>query len=253
MDKQLNRYRFGNNPAVEEKRGRARLVKILLFTVIFFTLLSGTFYGLSSSLFNLQELVFDGNEALTVKELEEAFPYPTGTNIWQIDLGRVEKTYASLPRTAGAQVERRLPRGIHIFLEEKETAAVIPYQGYYYEVAADGTLLGMSSRLPPGGFPMLTELTGLLYRPGENITVAGGELAVSFLQEMGEEAAGISEINAANPNNLIIFTVTGQQIWMGRGDYGAKLRLLPGILAALPGNKGYVDFRALEAPSFVGD
>ncbi len=252
MDRQLNHYRFGNHPAVEERRGRAKLVKILLFTVIFFTLVSGIFYGLSSPFFNLQELIFEGREVLTPGELDQAFPYPEGTNIWKIDLERVARAYTALPRVEEVAVERELPRTLRILLTEKETVALIPYQGRYYEVAGDGTLVAMTPLLPPGGHPMLTELSGLTYRPGENIAAAaGGSLVISFLQEMGEAAAGISEISAANPNNLVIFTLTGRKVWLGRGGYRAKLELLPEILAALPERTGYLDFRVLEAPSFV--
>ena len=253
MDKQINRYRFGNNPAVVEKRGRARLVKVLLFTVIFFTLLSGVFYGLSSPLFNLEDVVFQGNQVLGPEELDQAFPYPGGINIWKVDLARVEKQYTGLPRVALAEVERRLPGSLVITLEEKETVALIPYQGYYYEVALDGTLVGTTSRLPPGGLPMLTELAGIVYRPGESIAGAeGGSLVISFLAGMEETAGVISEISAANPNNLVIITLSGLKIWLGRGEYPEKLSLLPDIMAALPPKEGYLDFRVLEAPAFVG-
>jgi cell division protein FtsQ len=251
-DKPINRYRFGNHPALEERRGRAKLARLLLFTVIFFTLLSATFYGLSSSLFNLQELNFQGQEALTPEELAQAFPYPLGLNIWKVDVKRVAEKYASLPRIHRVEVERKLPRALVIRLEEKKTAALIPYQAYYYEVAFDGTLVALGSFVPPGGFPMLTELSGLTYRLGENINAApGGPLVIAFLEAMGEETGSISEINIANPNNLIVFTLGGRQVWMGRGGYGDKLQLLPSILAALPQRKGYLDFRVLEAPSFV--
>ena len=252
-DKQFNRYRFGSSPAVEQKRNRAKLTSVILFTVIFFTLLSGVFYGLSSPFFNLQEITYQGSTVLSQEELLQVFPYPWDTNIWKIDLGRVEKEYASLPRIHHARVERRLPGTLNVTLEEKHGAALIPYQGYYFEVAADGTILGTISSIPPGGFPMVTEVTELVLRPGENIGAApGGELVVAFLASLGEEEGSISEIRAGNPNNLVIITVSGHTIWLGRGDYEAKILLLPEILAALTERKGYLDFRVLGAPAFVG-
>ena len=252
MDKQINHYRFGNHPAVQEKRKRTKLVNTLLFTVLFFTLLSGLFYGLSSPFFNLEQVVFEGNEALSSEELLQAFPYPADINIWKIDLGKVEAKYAFLPRVEEVQVERRLPRSLTVSIKEKQTVALIPYQSYYYEVAQDGSLLEMNPDLPWGNFPLLTEIAGLSYRLGENISAGGGgDLVISFLGQMGDFGASISEINMANPNNLIVITVTGQKIWLGRGEFPPKLKLLPEILAALPGSKGYLDFRVLEAPTFV--
>ncbi len=252
MDRQINHYRFGNHPAVQEKRHRSKLVQVLLVTVLFFTLLSGLFYGLSSSFFNLEDVVFAGNNALSAQELQQAFPYPADINLWKIDLGMVQAKYESLPRIESAQVERQLPRSLKVFVTEKRTVALIPYQGYYYEVAEDGALVQMSAAHPPGDFPLLTELTGLKYRLDENISSgAGGSLVLSFLCEMGDLGSSISEINMANPNNLVIITVSGQKVWLGRGEYVQKLKLLPEILAALAGSKGYLDFRALAAPTFV--
>jgi cell division protein FtsQ len=252
VDKQINHYRFGNHPAVKEKRNRSKLVQVLLITVLFFTLLSGLFYGLSSSFFNLEEVIFEGNTALSSEELLQAFPYPGDINLWKIDLGKVETKYGSLPRIEQARVERQLPRSLKVTLKEKRTLVLIPYQGYYYEVAEDGSLLHMSSTHPPGDFPLLTELTGLQYRLGENISSGmGGSLVLSFLEEMGDMASSISEINMANPSNLVIITVSGQKVWLGRGEFIQKLKLLPEILAALAGSKGYLDFRALTAPTFV--
>lgn len=252
MDRPVNHYKFGNHPVVEEKRNRLKMINILLGATVFITFFSGLFYGLQSSYFELKEIIFQGNILLDVEELEVIFPYSLGTNIWEIDLSLLEQEYLLLPRLKEVEASRLLPATIVMSIKERKTVALLPYQGYFYEIALDGILMESRLNLTSINYPLITGMSGVLYRPGKNIlTSSAGELLLSFLaalQEGGE--IELSEINVSNPNNMVIVTLDGKKAWLGRRDYAEKLRLLPRIILSWPEEAVYLDFRVLNAPNF---
>ncbi len=252
MDRPVNNYKFGSHPVVEERRNRLRMVNILLGATVFIALFSGLFYGLKSSYFELEEIIFKGNIILTAAELEVIFPYPLGTNIWEIDLSLLEREYLALPRLREVQASRLLPATIVMNIEERKTVALLPHQAYFYEIALDGTLMGSRLNLTSINYPLVTGMSGIFYSPGENIAASSvGELLLSFLEELQEaEVIELSEINISNPNNLIVVTLGGKKAWLGRKDYAEKLRLLPRIILSWPEEEVYLDFRVLNAPNF---
>ena len=252
MNKPVNYYKFGNHPVIKERRNRLRMSNILLGVIVFATFFSGLFYGLKSSYFELEEIVFEGNIVFTAEELEIIFPYPLGTNIWKIDLSLLEEKYLSLPRLKKVQASRIMPDRIAIIIKEREKVALLPYQGYLYEIALDGTLMGSRLNLSSINYPLITGMSGFLYRPGENIiTSSVGELLLSFLAVLREaDEIELSEINVSNPSNLVVVTPDGRKAWLGRRDFAEKLRLLPEIMPFWPEEDVYLDFRVLNAPNF---
>ncbi len=252
MDKQVIRYKFGNSPAVEEKKNRKKFAYFLMATFIFISLFSAFYFTLSSSYFKLEEIVFDGNKVLSYEELEGVFPYVFESNIWQVDLSLVEEKYESLPRIKEAKARRELPNSVALDLIERETLALLPYQEYYFEVPADGILMNAQGETENNDYPLITEMTGVLYRPGENIShYPGGGLLLTFLEVNSKGEVEVSEINMSNPENLVIITMNGRKVWLGRGDYEKKLEILPEILASWHEPQGYLDFRVLNAPAVV--
>lgn len=254
MIKQANQYGFGNSPVEQEKKDRKKLVNIFMFVFIFFCLLGGMYYGLNLTCFEIKHIECRGNVFLSETELNDLYKVFLGINIWKLNLGQAREEGLTHPRIAAVKAERSLPDTLKIIIEERETVALIYYQSHFYELARDGILMDTRDSLVPGDYPIITEMVGLSFLPGENVTaVEGGVRLLTLLETLRGKELEISEINVKSPDNLVVIDISGKQVWLGRNDYAQKIDLIMNIISSWPEKAVYLDFRVLTAPTFVMD
>jgi cell division septal protein FtsQ len=84
--------------------------------------------------------------------------------------------------------------------------------------------------------------------------LAGEQLTAvrAVMTSLAEHGLHASELNLADPDNMVLIMIDGLIVWLGRGEYEEKIWLLRQISRRLPEEKhaGYLDLRIKEAPVF---
>jgi len=87
------------------------------------------------------EVLVEGRERATQKELRDALEVTRGAAILEVDLAAVRRRLATLPWVRDAVVERRLPDAIYVQLIEREPIARIRDRGKLALVDRDGQIM----------------------------------------------------------------------------------------------------------------
>ncbi|MCW3491231.1 cell division protein FtsQ/DivIB [Dethiobacter alkaliphilus] len=253
MDKQLRKRRtFSGKQAVSPekvKKVRRRLLGFLLLLMMIWLILG----FVRSDFFQLEEIIISGNTHTTESEIRDALVVAEGVNIWQLNPARLQEKVAAIPRIAEAEVSRRLPRGLEVDILEKEAMALVPYRDYLLEIGYDGMVLGTTQDPKDYGRPLLTGLGPVELAVGNEL-LSGTKLEATAeaMRAMEEEAIALSEVNLGDEENVVVVTLDGMTVWLGRGEFSQKASLLKEIMGQLPVDpaEGYLDLRVTRAPNF---
>ena len=94
-----------------------------LISILFVLTLCGTYIFVSHSpRFNLTRIDIEGNHKVGEKEILEKAKIELGTNIFRMDLGRIEDHIREDKRIKDVWVKRKLPNRVLIEVEEKKPA-----------------------------------------------------------------------------------------------------------------------------------
>jgi cell division protein FtsQ len=253
MDKRYRKtYPAYNRHSVSPKqvnRSRRVLLAALLVLVLIWAFLG----FIRSDFFRIEAIEVRGNLHTEENEIRLAMPLQEGDNIWRMNPAYLEGRITEIPRIEHAFVSRRLPRKVLVEVTEKKPLALIPYQQYLLEIGADGMVLGSTEERQNYNLPLLTGM------PPTELTVGKILLEGVMLEEIREVitamvTAGIavSEFNMADEDNVIVITMDGMTVWLGRNNYAKKADLIVQIIRQLDGRQteGYLDLRVLSAPAF---
>lgn len=252
-----NSYLTGQHRLVEQRKERRKIKNklIFLFTLIAFNLFLLIF--LRSSFFAVDLIHIEGLDKLSHEELCYAAGINEGMNIWKINPPELRRRVMQIPRVAEAEVERVLPGSLRVTIREKYPLVLIPFHGYYLEVAADGMIIGMRDDFL-GELPLVSGLFWGKMDVGTNIPDrTRGEIIESFLMILSRiPALPVAEFNVSDPQQILAYTKEGMEVWLGGAkDLEKKLEVLLHLyprLTLLENNplEGYLDLRAAEAPVF---
>ena len=253
MDKQQRHRRVikGKRTVSSDKvkKIRRRLLGVLLLLMMIWLFLG----FVRSDFFRLEEIVIAGNTHTPESEIRVALDVAEGANIWEMNPGRMAEQVQAIPRVDEVVVSRRFPRGLEVDIREKEVIALVPYRNYLLEVGYDGVVLGTTEDPKDYGRPLLTGLGSLELTVGKQL-LSGAQLeaTVSAIEALDSEVIAISEVNLSDEKNLVVITLDGMTVWLGRNDFGQKARMIKEIAGQLPVSpaEGYLDLRITRAPNF---
>ncbi|MEW5921827.1 MAG: FtsQ-type POTRA domain-containing protein [Bacillota bacterium] len=252
-----NSYLIGQHRLVEQRKERKKIKNKLLFLFILVIFNLFLLLLLRSPYFAINYIQIDGLDKLSLEEIYSAAGIREGMNIWKISPPELRDRILQIPRVAGAEVERILPGGLHIFIREKYPLVLIPFHGYYLEVAGDGIIIGLRDDFL-GELPLVSGLFWGKMDVGTNIPDrTRGEIVEIFLQVLSRlPALPLAEINVSDPQQIVVYTREGMEVWLGGSkDLEKKLNVLMHLYPRLPSLEnnsleGYLDLRAAEAPVF---
>ncbi len=244
--------------APRNERRNSKPLKALFFggTIFIVCLISLNLF-LHSSLFSLTEIEIRGLENVTPAELKEATRVREGMNLWKIKPHVFRKNALAIPRLKRVELERVLPSGLLIHVQERHTAALVSYHGYYLELSFDSVYIDIRNEAS-GGLPIIQGLLWGQMDVGTTIPDrARGEIIAVFLEALAEiPALPLAEINVENPQQITVYTPEGMEVWLGgREELCKKIEVLHSIYERLPHSldepyAGYLDLRVAETPVF---
>jgi cell division protein FtsQ len=248
--RKTQQYKRTRNVSKEQKfKARRRLLRIF----VFFLLVWGVLGFIRSDFFSVETIEFWGNTHTSEEELRQALRSGEGENIWQLSPAKLAERLKGIVRIEDAIVSRALPRTLVVQVTEKEALALAPYREYLLEVGVDGVILGVTQDPQSYALPLLTGIAPLELHVGDQLlSQASLEQAAAAFDAMNQAGVSVSEINISDEENLVLTTMTGLSVWLGRDRFPEKAGLLAQIMGQLGGrqDEGYLDLRTPAAPAF---
>ena len=257
MDKSYSEPSFGRHDLIMGRKARKKIKDKLVLILLFLVCSLSLFLFLRSPFFIIKEIYVEGLDKLSLDEIYEAMLIREGMNIWKISPPELEERILTIPRVAEIEVSRVLPDKLFIYIQEKYPLVLVPYHGYYLELAADGIFIGVREDYE-GELPLVNGLIWGKMEVGTGISDRSrGEIIEAFLESLATNPSlPLAEINVENVQQIIVYTWEGMEVWLGNSDNLAKkLEVLQYInqrllLEGSDPMAGYLDLRVPEAPVF---
>lgn len=211
-----------------------RAFRILLLV---FVLLMGAAAGLMRSpYFTVKSVEVVGIRQVGSEEIKALTGVKPGVNIFSLRADAVARAVAGHPWIKNIQLIRHLPSQVVLKVEERRPLFLVPYRTSFLEVAGDGVILAVRPDLTGQALPLVTgfNIEGEV-RLGQRLP---GEVVQDIsrcLQGLtGDFLAQVAEVHRDEAGEFTLYTLSGQQILLGRPvDIDRKLALLNGTLAEL--------------------
>ena len=257
METPPQKYSFGRHELVVQHQAKRKIKNKLGFFFLLIIANLSLLLFLRSPFFIIEEISIQGMDRLSMKEVHLAMGVKKGMNIWKISPPELRERILTIPRVAGVEVERVLPNKLEINIREKDFLALAPYHGYYLELAPDGTFIGIMNNYD-GGLPLINGLPQSRMEVGTNINdLEQGEIITVFLKALqGTPTLPFAEVNVENPEQIIVYTNEGMEVWLGsKIDLPKKIEVFQQIYEnyfpfETGMDSGYLDLRVAEAPVF---
>lgn len=257
MEPPPHRYSFGRHELVVQHQAKKKIRDKLGFIFLLIIANLSLILFLRSPFFTIEEISVQGTDKLPLREVHWAMGVKKGMNIWQISPPLLQERILTLPRVAWVAVERVLPGKLCVHIREKDCLALVPYHNYYLELAPDSTFIGIRHNYD-GGLPLINGLPQGWAEVGKKIGDQDlGEIIAVFLNALQKAPSfPLAEINVENPEQIIVYTNEGTEVWLGgKDDLSKKIEVFEQIycnyfpLKDSP-DGGCLDLRVAEAPVF---
>lgn len=186
--------------------------------------------------FFVRNIVVAGAERLSVEDIRTAAGLDGPVTTLSIDERAVETALAAHEWIDTAKVEVRLPQTVRIEVRERQPAALLAL-GETFMVDRHGELFRRVHPDENTDAPLLTgisrvDLTDPARQPAAKRRIREALAGLRAYREAGLEAvAPLSEVHSHPVYGLIARTLDGVEVWLGSGQYSAKMLRLTDVLA----------------------
>lgn len=225
-------------------RSSKRLKRGLAFIVIAGFIMAVIVY---LPIFTLQHVEVNGNQYLTQDDIMSIGRIQLGQPIFQLETDAVTTNLEHDLRIETATVRRQLPDTLIIDITERTPVASVATDYGYVDFDRQGKVIASYRTLKKVPIPLITGVTVHDLYVGDDNNNADIQDILSFLQKIDTSALNqISEINIADPNNIVAYTNSSVQIRLGNMErMDEKAKLTQDFIEDLPNSKypiEYVDF-----------
>jgi cell division septal protein FtsQ len=164
-----------------------------------------------------------------------------GMNLFAVGLGQIRDDLKSVARIREVRVERQLPDGLVLRVEERTPVALFHPQEYsttFFALDRDGFAFVPPASAAAGRRPLLRNLGGLGATPGslvrdERVTAALDIIALCDDTTLGQHLP-VAEIDVGQPDTLRLRLATGQEAIVPRENLKERLEFWANALAQRP-------------------
>ncbi|MDO5725374.1 MAG: FtsQ-type POTRA domain-containing protein [Tissierellia bacterium] len=127
---------------VKRKR-RAKIFRLKWGRIIFLLVLICAFFYfvLSRSVFNISEILVEGNDKISKEDILEASNLSNDDNYFFLNKKKAKENLESLKYVKLVNIKRKLPFKIEINITEREACAMFPVNEKYMLIDSDGIIL----------------------------------------------------------------------------------------------------------------
>ena len=184
------------------------IAKATLIIIMGYGAFHGYRYVTTSPQFAVAQINFSGNEKVSLAALQGMAKPFLGLNIFQLDLKAVTARFKNNPWVENVSAVRRLPRGIHIQLQERTPFARIQLDKTYL-MDHYGVLIVPDSR-EYAALPLITGVKVKQVELGNKIPVEGivpGLQAMHFMNHLDAfKSDPIQKFHMSSPRKLVFTT-----------------------------------------------
>jgi cell division protein FtsQ len=207
----------------KNKQYRRRVLKRRALTglsLIFFLLAGVAGYSVAnSSLFNLTEVIVEGNQLIETDTIKELSGLRLGANILKISLNTVKSSIEAHPFVNEAEVRRNYPNKLVIKVRERSPLALAVYDQHFLAVDEAGYCLEVLS-LMGADRSSLTRIIAndsiLDLKPGQKTQDAGLLAALKLVSQIDPFfIENIREVQALSEWDLALITKEGLPVYFG--------------------------------------
>jgi cell division protein FtsQ len=188
----------------------------VLESVIFFILVLATlFILLRSSVFEVRNVLVQGNLYLGDEQIQAVADIGQGVNIFAVKTAAVAANLKQVPMIREAKVARSLPSSIVITVVERVPMGLVPTKDGFIEVDEEGVYLTGASAGTPG-LPVITGVQVEVSEPGQAFESEGLNSALAVIKGLPVgSAANLSEVHVSDDGQINIYTTEGYQCRFG--------------------------------------
>lgn len=214
---------------------RKKRISSMLQSVFFICLLAlGFFVFLHSSIFAVSEVIVTGVSHLKVEDVRKLSGIQKGENIFKVKVKEAEDNIRLHPIVKNVVGERRLPDQIHFEVVERTPRVLIPRESAFIALDNESVFIYTVKDINQINLPIVTgtKISGTP-QPGDIIKDKGLKSALAFVDALPVSFLNqLSEVNAADPYNIIFYTIGGVEIRAGEAKaIDNKVKLLQETLS----------------------
>lgn len=232
-----------------KKNGKAKkvILKIIKWLVILGILIGLLIFFITSPVFNIKEVVVEGNEKIAEEEIIYLSEVQVGDNIYHYSKTNIKQKIKTNPYIDEVQVYRLLPDKIEIEVKERKASFLLQLEGSYAYINNQGYILEKSKEniyLPIiTGFSTETEnmIEGKQLNE-EDLKKMQVVLNIMEVATSNQIAELITKIDIKDPNNYTLFLETeSKTVYLGNdSDMNMKILYLKGLLQKEKGIAGEI-------------
>jgi len=218
------------------------LVSIVLLLII------GILSVINSNYFNIKDVEINGNELLTEDYILDLCKLRSGINIFAVDKEELVEILFALPQIKGVTVDRKLPDGLVIMINERRPVAIIGDDSSYRIIDKKGWILRISENLAEWDLPLITGVRINYFSDKISIDNLQLKAGLSYLNKLPKSILEeISEMNLSDKEGINLFLLNGESVRLGENfDIEKKARVFISIYNRLKSKQRefeYIDLR----------
>jgi len=235
--------------ARHKKKRRYNLLESIFFILV---ALLALYILIRSPLFEVQDIVIEGNHFLASEKIISVAGVNKGENIFKINLHEVSERLKIIPMLKSAELSRKLPSFVIIKITERTPLALLPSSAGFAQVDSEGVYL--QKGLPSDrNLPVITGLKCVIPPPGKPVKGEGLGVALGVVDQLPAVLLPeLSEINIGTQGDVCLYTLDGVQCRLGTAsDIPKKGLVLSRVLSELKakGKKiAYIDLSYVGSP-----
>lgn len=222
------------------KRRSKHILHELLRTVLLLSAVSiivaGMIYGyiftISSSYFQIKEIIVNGCKEITEKEILSYAAVKPSQNLLAINLGTITRRIESNPWVKEVSIGREFPNRLIINLQERTAVALVKRDNGFNLLDVDGVVFKKHEKNDEVDIPVLN---GCSSDDNESVIFTKSLELLRYLSASNEfpTIRNIAEIHGHEVFGLSLFTDSGLCIRLGFDSYENKLKRLNTVMADL--------------------
>lgn len=185
-----------------------------------------------------------GSDKVTVQDVEVAGDIGEPVNILRINRETLRNRLSKDLRVEDAQISYELPLTMVVRIAERKGISVIPAQFGYLTLDKNGQVIASDSVIEDTTVPMISGVKGGNILLGNVVTDKPIVQVLDYLRALDDDTfKQIAEVNIGDPDNILVYTVSGIQIRLGDGtNLKDKAELTAAMLKDLPETQGKVEY-----------
>lgn len=184
------------------------------------------------------KVTIQGNSQLTTADVYRAAGVGAPINVIQLSPSQMEKRLHEDLRIGTVSVSRRFPATIVVQLSERRPIAVVMTMFGFAYVDPTGMIMASGAQIKGASVPIITGKKVDTVLLGDTLTDAAVQGALQYLHALPASVQGrITEVNVANPQDIIAYTGDGTAIHLGKGDVPQERAKITGELLRQAGEQ----------------